>query len=115
MMNEEQYIKSRISDKKPFRVPDGYFDKLTTEVMQQLQLPEQPKRSLTSKLRPWMYAAACGVAVLFASTVYFFKPDYTQQQVATTIGTASTDSYIDAVADYVMVDNLEIYACLTEN
>ena len=95
-----------MSGKTPFRVPEGYFDSLTAKVMQ--QLPEQPKRSLIAKLRPWMYAAACVVAVLFTATIYFYPSD-NQQQVATT-----ADSYIDDIADYVMADNNDIYACLND-
>lgn len=112
MMNEEQYIKSKMDGRNPFQVPEGYFDSLATKVMQ--QLPEQPKRGFTAKLRPWMYAAACAVVVLFTATVYFFTPD--DQQMVTTAGiTNATDSYVDDVADYVMADNIAIYACLTEN
>ena len=113
MMNEEQYIKSRMSGKNPFQVPEGYFDRLTAEVMR--QLPEQPKRSLMVRLRPWMYVAACVVAVLFTATVYFFTPDNSLQVATTANTTTNTDSYVDDVADYVMADNIAIYACLTEN
>lgn len=112
MMNEEQYIKSRMGGKNPFQVPEGYFDRLTAKVMQ--QLPEQPKRSLMARLRPWMYAAACVVTVLFTATVYFYSTDNQQQAVATA-GITTADSYIDDIADYVMADNNDIYACLTEN
>lgn len=111
-MNEEQYIKSRMGGKNPFQVPEGYFDRLTAKVMQ--QLPEQPKRSLMARLRPWMYAAACVVTVLFTATVYFYSTDNQQQTVATA-GITTADSYIDDIADYVMADNNDIYACLTEN
>lgn len=112
MMNEEQYIKSRTSGKNPFLVPEGYFDGLAARVMQ--QLPEQPKRGMAVRLRPWMYAAACAVAVLFTATLYFFTPDAAQQQMATVATPATmTDSYIDDVADYIMTDNIDIYACLT--
>ena len=114
MMNEEQYVKSRMSGKNPFKVPEGYFDRLTAEVMQ--QLPEQPKRGLTARLRPWMYAAACTAAVLLTATVYFFTSDRAQQQMATTTVVTTTDTYadIDEVADYMMADNNTIYACLND-
>lgn len=111
MMNEEQYIKSRMSGKNPFQVPEGYFDTLTAKVMR--QLPNQPKRRLMVNLRPWMYAAACVVAFLFTATVYFFPAATSQQQMATATSTSTTDSYIDDAADYMMTDNLDIYACLT--
>ena len=101
-----------MNGKNPFRVPEGYFDKLTAEVMQ--QLPEQPKHSLTVRLRPWMYAAACIVAVVFTATIYFYPHD-SQQPTAATASTPTTDSYVDDVADYVMADNIDIYVCLAEN
>ena len=36
MMNEELYIKSRMGDKNPFRVPEGYFDNFAADLMQKL-------------------------------------------------------------------------------
>ena len=46
MMNEELYIKSRIGNKNPFCVPDGYFDSLTAEVMQKLPEQQPQKKGL---------------------------------------------------------------------
>ena len=39
MENEEKYIREKMGDKSPFRVPEGYFDQLASRVMS--QLPEQ--------------------------------------------------------------------------
>lgn len=111
MMNEEQYIKSRMNGKNPFRVPDGYFDNLTANIMQ--QLPEQPKRSVIARMRPWLYAAACMIAVIFSATLYFYSPSISGQQVASFDHENVTESYIDEAADFVMADNTDIYACLT--
>lgn len=33
MENEERYIKEKIGDKSPFRVPEDYFDQLASRVM----------------------------------------------------------------------------------
>jgi hypothetical protein len=41
-MNEEMYIQEKVGKQNPFRVPEGYFDNLTAQVMQ--NLPEQPKQ-----------------------------------------------------------------------
>jgi hypothetical protein len=63
-------------------------------------------------LRPWMYAAACLVVIVFSVALYFSKiaPDTPElPQVAV------TESYIDEAADYAMIDNTDIYACLAEN
>ena len=111
-MNEELYIKSRMGDKNPFRVPDGYFDNLVADVM--TSLPEQPKRSMMVRMRPWLYAAACLLVAVFTVTVYFLAPEtYSQDAVAT--ATEFSDTYVEEVADYVMADNNDIYACLASN
>lgn len=114
MMNEEQYIKSRMSGENPFRVPEGYFDSFAAEMMQ--RLPEQPKQGLTVRLRPWLYAAACLLVAVLTATAYFFRPETTGQNVvaATTAATAA-DNYYDEAADYVMADNIDIYACLASD
>ena len=108
MMNEELYIKNRLGDRNPFRVPEGYFDSLTAEVME--KLPEEPRKGILVRLRPWMYAAACLVAVLFTATLYLMYPEAPGQMA--TAETTTTDTYVEDVADYVMADNNDIYACL---
>jgi len=120
MMNEEQYIKSRLGEKNPFRVPDGYFDSFATELMQKLPKqtqseqiqPEKQKPSRLVTLRPWLYAAACLFVALFTATIFFVAPDDSSQQVAATTTTATDDTYVDDAADYLMADNIDIYACL---
>lgn len=110
MKNEEMYIKSRMSTRNPFQVPDGYFDRLADEVMQ--QLPEQPRQGLVERLRPWLYAAACLLVAVLTATVYFFRPDAPGQNVVATNVSSTNDTYYDEAADYVMADNIDIYACL---
>lgn len=114
MMNEELYIKSRMGQGNPFRVPDGYFDNFAAEMMQKLpELPaeeKQPKRGLLVRMRPWMYAAACMVVALFTATLYFVNDNPRQEAPAAVA--ATQDTYVEDVADYVMADNLDIYNLL---
>jgi hypothetical protein len=113
MKNEELYIKSRMGNTNPFVVPDGYFDNLAAEVMN--KLPEQPHRGLLLKMRPWMLAAACFVAVLFTATLYLMVPESANQSQMASTSIVSNDSYFDDAADYVMADNIDIYACLASD
>lgn len=135
MINEEQYIHERLGRKNPFRVPEGYFDSLTAEVMSRLpeqdsraetgaavqsgqsqKQPEQARQSRLVSIRPWLYAAACLFVALFTAAVYFAAPDAGSQQMAVATTTTTTvttqENYVDEVADYVMADNMDIYACL---
>lgn len=113
MDNEEKYLRERFGQKNPFRVPEGYFDQLAEQVMS--QLPERRRKSRLLILRP-MYLAAASVvaAVVLGLTIHFQQP-VEEQAVAVSMETNADNSYIDEVADYAMLDNSEIYACLADN
>ena len=129
MNYEEKEMQVRFGKENPFRVPEGYFDQLADRVMAQLperdQQAEQvtlsnhrPKSRLVA-LRPWLYAAACTVAVVVMGLT-FYSHDVAEEQplasTSTTNTTTNTESqYIDDAADYAMLDNAEIYAYLAEN
>ena len=128
MNYEEKEIKERFGQTNPFRVPDGYFDQLTERVMS--QLPEREKtaeqvslsaprhKSRLVALRPWLYAAACMVAVVFMGVAFYFHQVKEEQTLANAnvVNTTNTESqYIDEYADYAMLDNAEIYAYLADS
>ena len=130
MINEEEYLKSKLGQRTPFTVPEGYFEQLTRRVMDNLpQQPqadqpqaEQPRPKATLKrLRPWFYAAACLLVAVFVAALTFNgkdeQPAIQAPQMAAATQTEPTytyysDSYINQEADYAMIDNQEIYACL---
>ena len=126
MNYEEKELQARFGKENPFRVPEGYFDQLTDRVMAQLPEREQqaeqislsdrhPKSRLVA-LRPWFYAAACTIAVVVMGVTFLSHDSAEEQPLASTSTTTNTESqYIDDAADYVMLDNAEIYACLAEN
>ena len=114
MMNEKLYIKSRMGDKNPFRVPEGYFDNFAADLMQNLPEKEKPvKKGLIVRLRPLMYAAACLMVAIFTAAVFFSHDDAATPEVASI--SQPVDSYVDEAADYLMADNMDIYACLTSD
>ena len=111
MENDLGYIREKSGTENPFRVPEGYFDQLADRVMAQLPEQSQQKRSRVVPLRKWFYAAACiSVATVMGLTFYFQQTDTDEQQMATNI----ESSYIEEAADYAMLDNAEIYACLAD-
>ena len=119
MTNEELYLNSKLGKKNPFTVPEGYFEQLTAQVMEKLPEKEhQTKTAVIKQLRPWLYAAACVCVGLFTAAVLFSnKNDQTDKQMQmATLEQENTnyysDNYIEEEADYAMVDNQEIYACL---
>ena len=83
--------------------------------------PKICRISLSLCLRPWLYAAACICVGVFIAAIAFNNrsevatPQPASQQIAVNEPTDYnyySDSYIDEEADYAMIDNQEIYACL---
>ena len=123
MMNEEEYLKSKVGNRNPFTVPEGYFEQLAQQVMDRIPATTQevkpaPKKTVFKQLRPWLYAAACICVGVFTAGVLFNSQNDNSkelEQMATleqeNINYYS-DNYIDEEADYAMFDNQEIYACL---
>ena len=122
-MNEEMYIQEKVGKRNPFRVPEGYFDGLTDQIMK--TLPDQPKRRAKSVfMRPVFYAVACVSALLIAGATWMW---HSSEEASETVVQAkaivsqpqqqnsSEEGYFDDAADYMMLDNHDIYAYLAEN
>ena len=105
MTAEEKHLKEIVGQRNAFRVPDGYFEQLTVDVMQ--RLPEEQK-SRTTMLRPWLIAAACTAAAMLMGVTYYWHQDSADDMVA-------DSNYYEEVADYAMIDKMEIYASLADN
>ena len=120
MMNEEEFLKSKMGTRNPFVVPDGYFDQLTAQVMQKINAEEEKKTkkakpAILRTLRPLLYAAACTCIALFGVATYQHlnqEASEAQDLQSNIVVTDYTDSYIEECADYAMLDNDDIYASL---
>jgi hypothetical protein len=65
-MNEEVNSLDEMGKKNPFKVPDGYFEGLTSQIM--AQLPEKVQKetkvvNLWERVKPWMYMAAMFIGI----------------------------------------------------
>lgn len=113
-MNEENYIEEQFGKRNPFRVPDGYFDQFSTQLM--ATLPERKPKVKPLWLRPVFYAAASICALFICTGVWLALPAESIQETAqvTTVQLDSADEAFDEAADYMMVDNHDIYAYLAD-
>ena len=112
-MNEEKYIQEKVGSRTPFVVPEGYFDTFADQLM--ASLPERQPRAKRVWLRPLRYAAAvvC-VFALGAVSWLILSPETHQPIQAEAVQVSSSDAAFEAAADYVMLDNYDIYACLSD-
>jgi len=116
-MEEEKYIEELAGKRNPFMVPEGYFEQLTSQVMQ--SLPERRPRAKSIWMRPVFYAAASVCALFVCAAVWLSWPESPQQkEVAKVVQKQQPqqpdEAFFEAAADYMMLDNQDIYACLSE-
>ena len=100
-------------------MPEGYFDGFADRISNRIQDDEsvrvKSRMFMMRSLRPLLSAACVSIAVMGA-VVYFSKAGLSDNVgvaddvVAHTAGTMYTAE--DAVIDYAMMDNTDIYACL---
>jgi len=124
---EEKNLIEKVGKENPFRVPEGYFDTLASQIMAKVEAEGveardiktgKEKRAKVVWLRPVLYAAA-SVCALFVSVVAY--QSYSEQGVAAPTqnvvanNQVMMDEYFEEAADYVMLDNQDIYACLSSD
>jgi len=116
-MTEEKYIEEKVGKRNPFRVPEEYFSQFTAQMME--RLPErEPKAKIIWLRKPVYYAAACVCALLVLAAGWLLMPESdvrTSAPVQLSAQQQSADEALDEAADYMMLDNHDIYAYLSEN
>ena len=108
-MSDEKYIEERVGRRNPYQVPEGYFDAFASQLIQ--QLPDRPAKARQVRMRRSLYIAAACIAALFMSQPEA-QPEAPVQMAAQQ---ESMEESIDEAADYMMLDNHEIYALLSDN
>lgn len=115
-MNEEKLIEEKFSKEMPFKVPENYFEEFTARMMS--QLPEREARQ--SRRRPMLWAAAClcTAAMGIGAYLHFNKdvalptePSVVEQLAAET---AHEGDMFEQATDYMMFDEHDFYAYLSE-
>ena len=105
-MMEEKYLIEKVGKENPFRVPEGYFDTLSSQIMAKVEAEGvaprdikagKEKRAKVLWLRPVLYAAASVCALFISVLAYQSHSDDgvaapTQTVVANTL---MADEYFD--------------------
>ena len=122
-MKEEDNILKKVGRENSFKVPEGYFENLTSEVMN--KLPEKEKVafkeehiSTWTRLKPLFYMAAMfiGAALIIRVASSNHQPATVDDQLtANDAGTeVVSDEYIDVALDRSMLDDYSLYVYLSD-
>lgn len=120
-MKEEDNILKKVGKENVFRVPDGYFENLTSEVMSRLPEKETPafiKKEPTKweRIKPWLYMTAMfvGAALIIRVASAERTPATDQIAMDDTETEVVSDEYISTVLDNSMLDDYSLYVYLTD-
>jgi len=119
-MKEEDILLKKLGKENSFKVPDGYFENLTSEVMN--KLPEKEKVafkeepvSTWTRLKPLLYMAAMfvGAALIIRVASSDRTPAATDRMAADE--TETEMEYINMAVDNSMLDDYSLYVYLADS
>lgn len=119
MENYEEIIKTKLPAPSQMTVPNGYFDSLHSRIManidkeEALATKQKPWNPFTGILRSYVATAACvGIIAVgvFTLVLEYGGTDEPRQSNDVTVSQLTDDQ----VADYMMIDNDDIYAMISE-
>ena len=119
LMNEEDKLLKKLGTENPFRVPEGYFEGFTSDLMS--RLPEKEKTDVYrepttwEKIRPWLYMAAMfvGAALIIRVASTGEAVSEIKQQVAVDDTDVELE-YISTAIENTMMDDYSLYVYLTD-
>jgi len=121
MEKERLYKIDEHQARRPFSVPEGYFDNLTQEIM--AALPEQESIYSTKitvtpwmRIRPYLYAAAAFAGIFFCikAAVGINARNNTTDVAQVEETTIYSDEYIDSFLETAMIDDYTMYYTLVD-
>lgn len=122
MDKEKRYIFNEREPRRPFSVPEGYFDNLTQSVMDVLPHQESVYSSNIvvtpwMRIRPYLYAAAAFTGLFFCikASIGITSRDNSTEVSQSEPTTIYTDEYIDSFLETAMIDDYTLYYTLVES
>lgn len=119
-MKEEDKLLKKIGKSNPYTVPEGYFEKFASELMDKLPEQEQPqfepvKITTWQRIKPWCYMAAMFIGAALIIRVASYKPNpFEDNAVAIEADSEMYDTYIDYAVNQSLMDDYSLYIYLTE-
>ncbi|NLZ74224.1 MAG: hypothetical protein GX905_10525 [Bacteroidales bacterium] len=121
-MKEDKKIREKVGTKNPFEVPEGYFDRLTDQIIdclpekERVIIAEKEEDSLWLKIRPWVYMAAMfvGAALIIRIGSWSLGSSQTEES-SYTYDEIISEEYLDISFEKAQMDDYSLYLYLAEN
>ena len=131
-MKEEQEIIKKCGKGNPFKVPEGYFEDFTRNMMAQLPAKEdakndevqtEPRITPWQRIKPLLYLAAMFIGMIVCVRVVLGEQtaiigddmeNATASEFASIGFEQMTDEELCTMVEYTMMDNYTLYQYLSE-
>ncbi len=120
-MKEDKKIREKVGTENPFEVPQGYFDRLTDQIIDRLPekeviISEPEELTLWAKMRPWVYMAAMfvGAALLIRIGSWSLGSKQTEES-SYEYEEVISEEYLDISFEKAQMDGYSLYLYLAEN
>ncbi len=119
MKTDENKLK-KITQENPFRVPEGYMEGLTSQIMKQIpeiEKPEAESISWIERLRPFIYLAAmfAGLGLFFRAITFLDDADNTFTTDTLLVSSNTPDFSLGITSNEALSDDDEEYLDYLEN
>lgn len=122
-MKHPDLAKINASTKNPFKVPDGYFDNLTANIMSSIpeihektaKTPAIQNRFYTTYLRPIISIAAVFSGLILGVGIYHSHSRHPANNISASNSEAVSNETLEAFCDYARIESNDIYIYLSEN
>lgn len=117
-MREEDKILRKVGTENPFKVPEGYFDNLTSEIM--TFIPEETPAKVVKmptiwdKMKPWAYMAAMFAGAALLIRIGSSSDETTMTNQLAIDETEQEMKYISTIVDGAMMDDYALYVYLSD-
>lgn len=107
-MKDEKDLMAKCGKKRPFKVPEGYFEQFHEQLMENLPVNEATTTTVTepitlmTRIKPWLYMAATFMGIVFMVQGLMYV---NESQLASNGMASIEDVYTDEV-DHFMSSSL---------
>ena len=118
-MEKENNILRKAGTRNPFKVPEGYFEGFTQELMDRLpekeMIPEMQEPTLWQRVKPWIYMTAMFCGIMLSVKIFVGNPSKDEfPTISQTEVENLPDEDLEIMIDRIMMDDYTLYQYLTD-
>ncbi len=119
-MDLERQLIDTFGRERHFTVPKGYFEHFEQELLENLPIKDETSirhKRLLYRIRPYVFAAACLATFIIMGGAYFHAGKQDMPSAAKLTRQSSMETRHDVVeqaTDYMMIDEDDLYAYLSD-